>query len=142
MSNLVLHFEIHASDPQEVMDFYAKVLDWSFTKMGDMDYWLIDTGEGAATDTAPGQGINGAVLKRMGDPPAVGGPVTGCNFVVGTDDVDGVFAKGLEHGGVEALPLTDTPGVGRFGYLLDPDNNIFGVLSPILSDGTNVMDEP
>ncbi|MBW8172978.1 VOC family protein [Ornithinimicrobium sp. Arc0846-15] len=140
MSNLVMHFEIHAGNPTEVMAFYEKVLGWTFTQVGDMEYWLIDTGDGAATDDQPGQGINGALLKRMGESPAVGGPVTGCNFVVGTDEVDEVFARGLEHGGVEALPLEDMPGVGRFGYLLDPDNNIFGVLSPILSDGTNAME--
>lgn len=140
MANLVMHFEIHAANPLVVMAFYEKVLGWKFTQVGDMEYWLIDTGDGAATDDRPGQGINGALLKRMGESPDVGGPVTGCNFVVGTDEVDAVFARGLEHGGVEALPLEDMPGVGRFGYLLDPDNNIFGVLSPILPDGTNAME--
>ena len=27
-------------------------------------------------------------------------------------------------------------GVGRVGYLLDPDDNIFGLISPVMSDGT------
>lgn len=27
-------------------------------------------------------------------------------------------------------------------YLLDPDGNVFGFLSPVLPDGTNVMDPP
>jgi hypothetical protein len=30
-------------------------------------------------------------------------------------------------------------GIGRVGYLLDPDGNVFGLISPVLSDGTNVM---
>ena len=33
----------------------------------------------------------------------------------------------------------DMEGVGRGGYLLDPDGNIFGLMSPVLSDGTVAM---
>ncbi len=66
--------------------------------------------------------------------------MTGANLVVGVDDTDTTFRRGLELGGTEALPPDDLPGVGRLGYLLDPDNNVFGLISPILSDGTNVMD--
>jgi hypothetical protein len=47
--------------------------------------------------------------------------------------------RGIELGAREALPATDWPGIGRGGYLLDPDNNIFGLISPILSDGTRAM---
>ena len=53
--------------------------------------------------------------------------------------MDEVFQKGLDLGGSEALPLSDMQGIGRVGYLLDPDNNVFGLISPVLSDGTNVM---
>jgi predicted enzyme related to lactoylglutathione lyase len=67
--------------------------------------------------------------------------VNGCNVVVDVDDVDGMYARGLELGGTSALPLEDAPGVGRFGYLLDPDNNIFGVISSVLSDGTDVRQQ-
>jgi len=37
------------------------------------------------------------------------------------------------------LPATDWPGIGRGGYLLDPDNNVFGLISPVLSDGSVAM---
>jgi predicted enzyme related to lactoylglutathione lyase len=141
MANLVVHFEIHASEPQRVIDFYSALFGWQFTQFGDTPYWTIDTGEGAIGIDTPGTGINGGLTQREGPRPEVGAPVNGCNFVVGVDDVDGIFAKGLELGGVEALPLEDAPGVGRFGYLLDPDNNIFGVISPVLSDGTNATDQ-
>ena len=69
----------------------------------------------------------------------VGASVNGCNIVVGVDDVDGLMRRGIELGGIEALPAQDWPGVGRGGYLLDPDNNVFGLISPILSDGTRGM---
>jgi len=28
-------------------------------------------------------------------------------------------------------------GIGRVGYLLDPDGNLFGLISPVLSDGSD-----
>ena len=49
MANLVVHFEIHASDPQQLIDFYSELLGWTFQDYGggDQPYWVIDTGEGA-----------------------------------------------------------------------------------------------
>lgn len=141
MANLVVHFEIHATDPQRAIDFYSALFGWRFTQFGETPYWTIDTGEGAIGVDTPGTGINGGLTQREGPRPEVGAPVNGCNIVIGVEDVDGIFAKGLELGAVEALPLEDAPGVGRFGYLLDPDNNVFGVISPVLSDGTNVIEQ-
>ena len=143
MANLVVHFEIHASDPQRLIDFYSALLGWKFESYGggEQPYWVIDTGEGAIGNTAaqPGLGINGGLTPRMGPPPAPGAPVAGCNIVVGVDDVDGLMRRGVELGATEALPATDWPGIGRGGYLLDPDNNVFGLISPVLSDGSVAM---
>jgi predicted enzyme related to lactoylglutathione lyase len=140
VANLVVHFEIHASEPQKLIEFYSALLGWKFTQFGDMPYWAIDTGEGAIGVDAPGRGINGGLTQRMGSAPEVGGPVTGADIVIGVDgSVDEVFQRGLELGGTEALALSDMQGIGRVGYLLDPDNNVFGLISPVLSDGTNVM---
>lgn len=65
--------------------------------------------------------------------------MNGCNFVVGVDDVDGLMRRGIAIGAMEAMAAQDWPGIGRAGYLLDPDNNVFGLISPILSDGTRGM---
>jgi predicted enzyme related to lactoylglutathione lyase len=65
----------------------------------------------------------------------------GCNVVVGVDDADSTFERGLELGASEALAPEDMAGVGRIGYLLDPDGNLFGLLSEVLSDGTNVTEQ-
>ena len=141
MANLVVHFEIHASEPQRLIDYYGQLLGWRFTQFGDMPYWAIDTGDGAIGMNTPGSGINGGLTQRQGPAPQRGAPVNGCNVVVGVDgNIDDVFRKGLELGGSEALPLSDMAGIGRVGYLLDPDGNVFGLISPILSDGTNTMD--
>lgn len=140
MANLVVHFEIHAAEPQRLIDFYSALFGWTFTKFGETDYWVINTGEGSIVMGSPGQGINGGLVQRQGPSPRVGDPVAGANLVLGVDDVDVVFTKGIELGGVGALPPSDMPGVGRLAYLIDPDGNIFGFISPVLSDGTNVME--
>jgi len=143
MANLVVHFEIHASEPQTLIDFYGGLFGWTFQSYGggDQPYWVIDTGEGAIGNSTgqPGLGINGGLTQRGGPRPEVGAPVTGCNIVVGVEDVDGLMRRGIELGAIEALPATDYPGIGRGGYLIDPDGNVFGLISPVLSDGTVAM---
>lgn len=143
VANLVVHFEIHASDPQRLIDFYSQLLGWEFQLYGDesQPYWVINTGEGSIgnADAQAGLGINGGLTPRQGPPPEVGAPVNGCNIVIGVEDVDALMRRAVELGGTEALPATDWPGIGRGGYLLDPDNNVFGLISPVLSDGTVAM---
>ncbi|NUO36411.1 MAG: VOC family protein [Dermatophilaceae bacterium] len=139
MSNLVVHFEIHGSDPERLADFYSSLLGWKFQQFGEMPYWSIDTGEGSMSQGGPGNGINGGLTQRQGPAPEIGGPVSGCNIVVGVDDVDALFAKGLELGGSEALAPADMQGVGRLAYLHDPDGNVFGLISPVMSDGSTAM---
>jgi uncharacterized protein len=141
MANLVVHFEIHASEPQRLVDFYSELLGWRFTQFGETPYWTIETGEGAIGNVAgtAGHGINGGLLQRSGPKPEVGATVVGCNIVVGVDDVDTLMKRGVELGGIEALPAEDMQGVGRVGYLLDPDNNVFGLISARMSDGTTAM---
>ena len=59
MASLVVHFEIHASEPQRLIDFYSSLLGWEFSRFGDMDYWAITTGEGSIQMGSAGNGING-----------------------------------------------------------------------------------
>ena len=141
MANLVVHFEIHASEPQRLVDFYTELLGWRFARYGEVEYWTIETGEGAIGNVAgtAGHGINGGLLQRRGPKPELGAAVMGCNVVIGVDDVDAVMHRGVELGGTEAVAAMDMPGIGRLGYLLDPDNNVFGVISSVMSDGTTGM---
>ncbi|MFE4949508.1 VOC family protein [Leifsonia sp. NPDC056665] len=139
MSNLVVHFEIHAVEPQRLMDYYTGLLGWTFTRFGEMPYWAIDTGEGAIAVGAAGNGINGGLTQRMGPAPALDAPISGANIVVGIDgNVDELYRRGLDLGGTEALPPDDMLSIGRVAYLRDPEGNVFGMISPVLSDGTDV----
>jgi predicted enzyme related to lactoylglutathione lyase len=142
MANLVVHFEIHASEPQRLIDFYSDLFGWRFTQFGDTPYWTIETGEGSIgnVDGRPGMGINGGLTQREGPGPQPGAPVSGCNLVVGVDgSIDDLMRRAVELGATESLPAQDMEGVGRVGYMSDPDNNPFGLISPVLSDGTTVM---
>ncbi|GIG23404.1 glyoxalase [Cellulomonas chitinilytica] len=141
MSNLVVHFEIHASEPQRLIDFYSALFGWTFMQFGSVEYWAIDTGDGAINAQAePGHGINGGLVQRRGPRPETGAPINGADVVIGVDGVvDEVFAKGLALGATVAVPLMDMERVGRLGYLADPDGNVFGLISPTLSDGTSAM---
>jgi hypothetical protein len=141
VANLVVHFEIHASEPQRLIDFYSQLLGWQFSQFGEMSYWSIVTGEGAIGNVAgtAGHGINGGLTQRRGPKPELGAPVMGCNIVVAVDNVDVLMSRGVELGATVAMAAEDMQGVGRTGYLLDPDNNVFGMISTVMSDGTTGM---
>lgn len=141
MSSLVVHFELHASEPERLADFYGRVLDWRFERYGEMDYWTIQTGEGSIGMDAPGMGINGGLARREGPPPEAGAPINGVVVVVGVDDADARYAAALEQGGAEAMAPYDMPGVGRLAYFRDPDGNVMGLISDVLSDGSTVRAE-
>ena len=54
-----------------------------------------------------GNGINGGLTQRRGPSPEIGAPVAGANLVVGVDNVDATFTRGIGLGAVEALPPGD-----------------------------------
>ena len=54
----VVHFEIHAGDPERAVGFYTKILGWKFERWGTEEYWLITTGP----DSQPG--INGGFYAK------------------------------------------------------------------------------
>ena len=141
MSSLVVHFEIYASEPQRLIDFYSGLFEWRFEQFGDVPYWTIETGDGSIQMDAPGMGINGGLALREGPAPAADAPVNGCNVVIGVDDADAAVARAVELGGSEAVPAEDMRGVGRVAYLRDPDGNYFGIIAETLSDGTSAFDE-
>ena len=58
----VVHFEIHAGDPDRAVNFYKTLFDWQFQKWeGPMEYWMVITGP----DDQPG--INGGLMRRQGE---------------------------------------------------------------------------
>lgn len=119
-----VHFEIQASNPQALIDYYGGLFDWSFTKWEGGEYWLINTGDAAKP------GINGGLLPRRGPAPEAMAAMNAFVVTVDVDDIDASLAKatGGGAGAVVCVPKMAVPGVGWLGYVKDPDGNIFGML--------------
>jgi predicted enzyme related to lactoylglutathione lyase len=117
----VVHFEIHADDPQRAVNFYQNIFDWQINKWeGTEDYWLVTTGP----DSEPG--INGAILQRR--QPINGDAVIAYICTIDVSSVDDAIAKITSHGGSIALPKMAVPHVGWLAYAKDTEGNIFGVM--------------
>jgi predicted enzyme related to lactoylglutathione lyase len=118
----VVHFEIHADDPNRAVAFYTGLFGWKFQKWdGPMEYWMIDTGEG-------GPGINGGLLRRRGPSPGENLPVIGYVCTVDVPSVDDYLKKATSAGGTVALPKMAVPTIGWLAYAKDPEGNIFGMM--------------
>jgi predicted enzyme related to lactoylglutathione lyase len=117
----VIHFEIHANNPQRAIEFYSNLFGWEFTKWdGPQDYWLIKTG---APDTP---GINGGMIPRQGTIDGTAVIAYVCTIDVGS--VDTAIQKIEVLGGTIALPKMAIPGIGWLAYGKDPEGNIFGIM--------------
>jgi len=117
----VIHFEIHAENPDRAVKFYREVLGWEFTKWdGPMPYWLIKTGP----DSQPG--INGGLLPRRGV--IDGQAVIAYVCTVDTNSVDQHVAKAQASGGTLVVPKMPIPGIGWLAYCKDTEGNIFGLM--------------
>ena len=117
----VVHFEIHADEPQRAVDFYQHIFDWQINKWeGPADYWLITTGP----DTEAG--INGAIVQRP--QPISGNAANAFVCTIDVASVDDAIAKITSHGGTIALPKMAVPHVGWLAYAKDTEGNIFGVM--------------
>jgi uncharacterized protein len=130
----VVHFEIHAENPERAIKFYTKLFGWEFSKWaGPMDYWLIKTGPDSQ------KGINGGLVRRQGtiDGRAVtayvctidvSSSVVASGSWLGPTMVDEYSKKILAEGGTIVLPKMPIPGIGWLAYAKDTEGNIFGFM--------------
>ena len=117
----VVHFEIHATDPDRAVNFYKTLFGWEFQKWeGPMEYWLVTTGPNEQP------GINGGLVRRQGE--IDGQAVIAYVCTVDVEDVDASVKTAIDNGGQVALPKMPIPGVGWLAYCKDTEGNIFGVM--------------
>ena len=120
----VTHFEIHATNPQTLVDFYSALFGWTFRQWGDEAYWQIETG------AANQPGIDGGLVTRRGLPPAVAEGVNAFVCTIEVESMDQCIAKALSLGATVVLAKTSISGVGWIAYAKDPEGNNFGLMQP------------
>lgn len=116
MMSRVVHFEISAEKPEEVISFYKNTFNWRFEKWeGPMVYWIIMTGD----EKTPG--IDGGLKKR---------DEMGTNTVNTIDvvSIDESIEKVRKNGGEIIATKMAVPGVGWFACFKDPQGNVFGIM--------------
>jgi predicted enzyme related to lactoylglutathione lyase len=116
----VVHFEIHAEEPERAVAFYQSVFGWKFTQWEGNPYWLIETGP----KDVPG--IDGGLLPR--NSPVEGTGVIAFVCTADVDDLDASMAAVKENGGSIAMEKQSVPGVGWLAYGIDTEGNIFGMM--------------
>lgn len=119
----IVHFEVHAADPERLAEFYRQLFGWKITKWdGPMEYWLIETGGKGEP------GINGGLMRRQGGPPTDGQAVNAFVCTADVSSLDDVLTRLEGLGGRLALPRMAVPGMGWLAYVKDPDGNIMGAM--------------
>lgn len=130
--NRVVHFEIHAEDPEKLATFYRGVFGWEVRKWdapgAGFEYWIIMTAPENYKDESKWPGINGGMVKRQGPKPQGGEPVNAFVCSLTVESVDDTIEKVEKAGGSIALPKMEIPGVGWLAYCKDPEGTIFGIM--------------
>jgi predicted enzyme related to lactoylglutathione lyase len=119
----VIHFEIHAENPERAIKFYSAMFEWQFQKWeGPMEYWIVTTGPKEKP------GIDGGLMRRMGAAPADGQPVNAYVCTIDVANLDASLAAATRLGGSIALDKMPIPGIGWLAYAKDTEGNIFGMM--------------
>ena len=117
----VVHFEIHAGNPERAIKFYESLFGWTFQKWeGPMPYWLVTTGPDDE------RGINGGLMQRQGE--IDGQAVIAYVCTVDVADIDASLETAKTSGAEVAVPKMPIPGIGWLVYCKDTEGNIFGMM--------------
>lgn len=116
----VVHFEIPATDGEKVRSFYSNTFGWEFNKWGEVDYWLIHTGD----EKKPGID-GGQTTVKIGGQQVVN--------TISIENIDEVIEKVKANGGSIVREKSAVPGIGWLFYFKDPEGTVWGAM---LSDQT------
>ncbi|HVS79815.1 MAG TPA: VOC family protein [Candidatus Paceibacterota bacterium] len=117
--NNIAYFEIQASEPAKLAEFYKTAFGWEFKRdeLVPIEYYR----------TQGGSGIFGAILKRPTETPAIGTGTNAYVCSVQVENFDETAKKILDQGGIVAMEKFAVPGRCWQGYFLDIDHNTFGI---------------
>lgn len=112
-------YELLTPDPDASKRFYDDAIGWTVEAKpsGEMDYRMIDTGDG----------LVGGVF-RLTPEMTQGGARPTWLFYIGVDDVDATVEAIREAGGGVTMGPWDVPGVGRMAMVTDPQGIPFYVM--------------
>ena len=109
----VTHVEWTTTKPQELVDFLSGLFGWKFDPFGDNYFFY---------NPEPETGVSVGILNN--DQAKPGGTP---NVYIQVDSVDASFARAQELGGGIAVPKTEIPGMGFFGFVVSPEGNLVGM---------------
>lgn len=117
----VVHFEIHADDPERAIKFYQDVFGWEITKFpgseGSMEYWTVDTKE---------ENLKGGLNKREGKV-SEGSPNAFVNYIQ-VPNYDEYAEKIKKAGGTSINEKVSMENVGTYSQFKDTEGNVFAII--------------
>jgi len=116
----VVHFDIHADDPERAMRFYADLFGWTYQEYFP-DYWGVITGE----EGTPG--ISGGLTRRRGPSPTAGQPVSSFVCTIDVPSIDEYIDRAVAGGATESVAKHAIAGMAWLAYYTDTEGNIFGM---------------
>lgn len=124
-------YELQSGDPDASRTFYDDVVGWSIEAQpaGDMDYRMIDTGNG------PVGGI-----MRLTDEMKAGGASAGWMVYFGVPDVDATCAGITANGGAIVMGPWEISGIGRMAIATDPQGIPFYVMRGASEERSTAFD--
>ncbi len=115
----IVNFHLPADDVERAANFYREVFGWEFAPHPDSPTaYMVHTGTG----DGEAAGIPAAITQRQ---EIVKVPVP----TIEVQDIDQAMLDIATKGGRQARVQT-IPGIGRFGYAMDSENNVIALLQP------------
>lgn len=112
----ITHIELTSSSPEATSDFYAMAFGWKVTASPFLpDYHTAETGVG--------EGIDAAIMSSTYQSQST-------IMWIQVEDLDAAIAAVKSAGGTVPGEFHDLPGVGRVGYITDPQGVMIGLKQP------------
>jgi predicted enzyme related to lactoylglutathione lyase len=115
MANPFVHIELHTQDPEKAKKFYSELFDWALEEYPDMNYTIINVGEGTG----------GGIMKS----PMPDAMPQWVPYVL-VSDVAASTEKAKSLGATVLTNVTEIPDMGWFSMILDPTGAAFALWKP------------
>ncbi|MFQ5588777.1 MAG: VOC family protein [Nitrospiria bacterium] len=115
MGNPFVHIELLSNDLEKAKGFYKDLFDWQYQEFPEMDYTIIEVGEGTG----------GGMMKN----PVPDIPSHWLSYVQ-VDDIEASTQKAKSLGGQVVKEVTEVPGYGWLSVIVDPSGAALGLWKP------------